>query len=494
MDTEQLDLWQRVERFPLDEPQTAHPFTARLAKDNGWSRAFALRVAEEYKRFAYLCVASGHPCTPSDAVDQAWHLHLIHTRSYWEAFCGETLRQPLHHGPTKGGEQEDRKFHGWYARTLESYRRHFGEPPADIWPPAEGPVGQRPRFERVDRASHWVVPKPRRRPSAMTAALLGAGGLAVAGCGGAISGQIPVLDWSGPEFLLFYATAFVAVLGHATWQLSAWGRGQEARAARTAIPEDVYEAAALADGAERMAQTAVVRLADTGALKLDGVAEKRLSVVASAPVPAHSVEQAVLAQLRTAGPLAPIAAVRLAAGSPELAKVLARCPEADTRLGRPSCAVLVPMTVLAAIGVAKVCIGLSRERPVGFLVLMLVGTALTLLALQVARMRARSWRQRLGDQARARGTTERVRPLAPGENHAAPDLAWTAALCGVGALGGTVLADYAPLLVPPPKRGPAGSDGAWTSTTSCGSGSGGGDSGGGGGGSGCGGCGGGGGD
>ena len=479
----------------MDDPQAAHPFTSRLAKENGWSRAFALRVAEEYRRFAFLCVASGHPCTPCEAVDQAWHLHLIHTRSYWDAFCGETLRQPLHHGPTKGGEEEDRKFHGWYARTLESYRRHFGEPPGDIWPSAEGPVGRRPRFERVDRARHWIVPKPHRRPSAMTAALLGAGGLVVAGCGGAISGQIPVLDWRGPEFLLFYATAFAAALGHAIWQLSAWGRGQEARAARTAIPDDVYEAAALAGGAERMAQTALVRLADTGALKLDGAADKRLSVVASAPVPAHPVEQAVLAQLRAAGPMAPIAAVRLATGSPELAKVLARCPEADTRHGRPSRAVLVPMTVLAAIGVAKVCIGLSRGRPVGFLVLMLVGTALTLLALQVARIRTRSWRQRLGDQARARGTTERIRPLGAGENHAAPDLAWTAALCGVGALGGTVLADYAPLLMPPvAKRGPAGSDGTWTSTTSCGSSSGGGSSGGGGGGSGCGGCGGGGGD
>lgn len=477
----------------MDDPQAAHPFTARLAKENGWTRAFALRVAEEYKRFAFLCVASGHPCTPSEAVDQAWHLHLIHTRSYWDAFCGETLRQPLHHGPTKGGGEEDRKFHGWYARTLESYRRHFGEPPGDIWPPAEGPAGRHPRFERVDRDRNWVVPKLRRRSAGMTAALLGAGGLAVAGCGGAISGQIPVLDWSGSEFLKFYAVCFVAALGSAIWQLSTWGRAQEARAARTAIPDDVYEAAALTGGTERMAQTAVVRLADIGALKLDGVKDKRLSVVASAAVPVHPVEQAVLAQLRTAGPMTPLAAVQLATGSSEMAKVLARCPDADTRPGRPSRAVLVPMTVLAAIGVAKVCIGLSRERPVGFLVLMLVGTALTLLALQVARIRTRSWRQRLGDQARARGTTERIRPLGAGENHAAPDLAWTAALCGVGALGGTVLADYAPLLMPPPpRRGSEGWDGTLTSTTSGGSdGSGGGGSSCGGGGSGCGGCGGG---
>ena len=83
MNTNQTELWQRLEQFQLDEAQVAFPFTARLARENGWSRALAQRVALEYKRFAFLCVAAGHPCTPSEQVDQAWHLHLIYTRSYW---------------------------------------------------------------------------------------------------------------------------------------------------------------------------------------------------------------------------------------------------------------------------------------------------------------------------------------------------------------------------------------------------------------------------
>ena len=59
----------------------------RLASENGWSREYAVRVMQEYRRFAFLAVAAGHPVSPSDAVDQAWHLHLVYTRSYWDEFC-----------------------------------------------------------------------------------------------------------------------------------------------------------------------------------------------------------------------------------------------------------------------------------------------------------------------------------------------------------------------------------------------------------------------
>ena len=42
----------------------------------------------------------------SEQVDAAWHLHLTYTRSYWDRFCKETLGQPLHHDPTRGGPAE----------------------------------------------------------------------------------------------------------------------------------------------------------------------------------------------------------------------------------------------------------------------------------------------------------------------------------------------------------------------------------------------------
>jgi hypothetical protein len=134
---DERELWQRLEAFELDDADAAYPWSQRLARENGWSHPLALRVAAEYKRFLFLACAAGHPVTPSEEVDAAWHLHLLYTRSYWEELCPEVLGRPLHHGPTRGGRQEGEKFHDWYQRTLESYRRFFGEPPADIWPKAE---------------------------------------------------------------------------------------------------------------------------------------------------------------------------------------------------------------------------------------------------------------------------------------------------------------------------------------------------------------------
>ena len=156
----QPELWGRIESFSLDEAGAALPFSARLARENQWSRAYARRVLEEYKRFAYLALAAGHPVTPSDEVDQAWHLHMVYTRDYWDEFCGEILQRPLHHGPTKGGASENAKFENWYERTLDSYRAEFSEePPADIWPTSEVRFGRAPHFARVNTSENWVIPK-----------------------------------------------------------------------------------------------------------------------------------------------------------------------------------------------------------------------------------------------------------------------------------------------------------------------------------------------
>lgn len=129
------ELWARIEAFDPDEPGVAVSFSQRLARENGWSHLHALRVIGEYRRFLFLAVTAGHPVSPSDTIDQAWHLHLTYTRSYWETLCGEVLRQPFHHQPTRGGSGERAKFQDWYTRTLASYRAAFNElPPADLWP------------------------------------------------------------------------------------------------------------------------------------------------------------------------------------------------------------------------------------------------------------------------------------------------------------------------------------------------------------------------
>lgn len=127
-------LWAKIEAFAFDDPDVDRPFSQRLAEENGWTREYAREVIEEYRRFLYLGVTIGHPVTPSDPVDQAWHLHLLYTQSYWENLCRDTLQTPFHHGPSRGGRSENEKYTDFYRRTLDSYQTHFGPAPASVWP------------------------------------------------------------------------------------------------------------------------------------------------------------------------------------------------------------------------------------------------------------------------------------------------------------------------------------------------------------------------
>lgn len=154
-------VWQALKEFSVDEPGAQLSFVRRLARENRWSVAYAQRVFDEYKRFVFLAVVAGHKVTPSDEVDQAWHLHLAYTESYWTEMCGKLLGQPLHHGPTKGGQQEDDKYFDWYGRTLESYERIFGhKPPTDIWPSPKERFDRTLRFARLNTAEYWLLKKP----------------------------------------------------------------------------------------------------------------------------------------------------------------------------------------------------------------------------------------------------------------------------------------------------------------------------------------------
>ncbi|WP_345954580.1 hypothetical protein [Mucilaginibacter sp. PAMB04168] len=127
-------LWDKIKRFELDDNQSSFKFSDRLARENGWDQNYTIRVIEEYKKFVFLCCVSSGSITPSDAVDQAWHLHLTYTKSYWVDFCKNTLNQEIHHNPTQGGSHETKKFNGYYTQSFKVYTEKFKtEPPADIW-------------------------------------------------------------------------------------------------------------------------------------------------------------------------------------------------------------------------------------------------------------------------------------------------------------------------------------------------------------------------
>ena len=160
-DFRQDPLWLRLQQFQLDDPQAALPFSARLARENGWSQHFAVRVIAEYKKFCFLALRSAGEVTPSDAVDQAWHLHLVYTHSYWDLFCGEVLQRKLHHNPTRGGREQGDRFRSQYAATLDRYHRVFGiRPPDDIWPPVDSRFANASAFRRIDTTLSWILPKP----------------------------------------------------------------------------------------------------------------------------------------------------------------------------------------------------------------------------------------------------------------------------------------------------------------------------------------------
>ncbi len=159
MTNEQKIIWERINRFELDEPGVGLPFSGRLSRENGWPLDFALRAIYEYKRFMFLVCVSPKPLTPSDAVDQVWHLHLLYTESYWGVFCPKILGRQIHHTPTEGGKSERSKFYDWYEFTLEFYRHTFDEvPPSDIWPTSARRFSE-VNFRRVNLHRNWVIRK-----------------------------------------------------------------------------------------------------------------------------------------------------------------------------------------------------------------------------------------------------------------------------------------------------------------------------------------------
>ena len=376
MTTDEQALWQRIEAFALDEPTAAFPFSHRLARDNGWSREQAQRVVAEYKRFVLLAMIAGHPVTPSDQVDQAWHLHLTYTRSYWEDFCGKLLPRPLHHEPTRGGSREGRKFDDWYGRTLASYRRCFGsEPPADIWPPAAIRFGEDVQFVRVNRRRHWIIPRPARllaalRPLSRTLPLL-----ALAGCGTAALGGTNPFDFRGPQFLAFFGllTVGVGLLAEGLRRSLARGGPEEP----AGLP--AYELAMLAGGNPRTVTTALAALLNREEVAIsattDGPQLVRTNKEPAAEV--HPLERAVWEQLRREGSLT---VPNLTGAMTETLVPLRRSLEQRGLLLTPAQAAKVrwwPMLValtVPAVGLVKIFVGLQRDRPVGFLALATVVT------------------------------------------------------------------------------------------------------------------------
>jgi hypothetical protein len=152
------ELWERIERHDF-EPDHPLNFTKRLARDRDWTLQEARAAIGGYRRFCFLAGVSSSQVTPSEAVDEVWHQHLIYSRDYWDVWCGQVLKFPLHHDPTPGGPEAQRRYRQQYAETLALHERYFGAPDPDLWPGTNDRFGRRPRYRTVDTARSIVLPR-----------------------------------------------------------------------------------------------------------------------------------------------------------------------------------------------------------------------------------------------------------------------------------------------------------------------------------------------
>jgi hypothetical protein len=193
-------LWKKIREFPLNEPGAATTFSHKLQEQQEWSASYTERVIEEYRKFIFLCTVAPKGASPSKAVDEAWHLHLTYTKSYWIDLCKNTLGRDLHHHPSKGGNDEDHKHEEWYKETLAFYRQAFGtEPPSDIWPPpldANAPIPE-PDFP-VTNQEKWVYGVLLLLPFLF---------------GLVFFGQMVPFILDGPDFLWFFPILVFSLLG-----------------------------------------------------------------------------------------------------------------------------------------------------------------------------------------------------------------------------------------------------------------------------------------
>ena len=121
-------LWELISNHKMPDEASGRSFTQQLMDEHGITRATASVAVTEYRKFMYLCATRAERNVPSKAVDLVWHLHMQHSRDYWDVFC-KKLGKPVHHNP--GGADEGHLND--YRATVAVYKTLFGAPPKGIW-------------------------------------------------------------------------------------------------------------------------------------------------------------------------------------------------------------------------------------------------------------------------------------------------------------------------------------------------------------------------
>ncbi|MCA9096157.1 MAG: TIGR04222 domain-containing membrane protein, partial [Planctomycetaceae bacterium] len=458
LSVKELELGEKIERFVLDDPTSSFPFSHRLTGEQNWSSEFTGRVIREYKRFLFLATVVDHLVSPSKYVDEVWHLHLIYTRSYWIDLCENVLGFPLHHLPTRGGECEARKFEAAYAETLESYRSIFGEPPPrDIWP---SPIRNSAISESAPPAKSgrwsWSFPRKLLLKNSLIALAL----LSCSGCDQLLNAGYP-LNLRGPEFLSFYFYLFLSVF---MVVISVRFMARSFLRVTPSSETDPYEIGYLVGGKYRTVCSALTSLVHRGNLKTDSESKRKLLISDPPPQDSHPLELAVYQEFKRS-PLTTFFSLYLWGRSASAA-----CREIDSSLvekgflqSRFSNFLLRSFSfgmflLLAILGGAKIYVGLARNRPVDFLVILvvltlLIGALFLFRCSRITRLGRRRIKQLTSDHS------EWKQPGLINESISPVSAAWAVALFGPAILDYTSLRNlYEDYLLPPLNNSSGGVD------------------------------------
>jgi uncharacterized protein (TIGR04222 family) len=306
------------------------------------------------------------------------------------------------------------------------------------------------------------------------------------------------LDFRGPEFLVFYLAWSSVVLGILWIVRERWERrippGGALPAGRLAPgtyprEEDAYAIALLRGGLEETARALLARLVAEGSVVIDGRELKR-------PDPPPDTGRLEPLEQEVLHSILPPAGSGIAAQEAEkrvLQVVQYRSTEMQNDLEGQGLAPAEPqrrmyalfrnigLVAILGLGLVKLLIGVSRERPVGFLVLLLLAFGFGCLYILRTPGQTPAGRQYLAWlQESHRGL---VQMIEQGRRTGYGELALAAGIYGL-----TVLPGFAPLLtaLTPPRSADSGCSSSSSSCSSSSNGCGGGGCGGGG----CGGCGG----
>lgn len=199
--------------------------------------------------------------------------------------------------------------------------------------------------------------------------------------------EIPLLGWSGPSFLLFYGLALIGT-GFWSWlRIRRLPKEHEVPGDSTVLA-DPYEVAYLSAGGKRVAQMAVSRLIlmELAVWKSKFSGPRLIRVEGAVPGLLNADEQRLWAMLEQAGHKGvAVKAINKALGEhlaplqTRLAVLGLRPTDGERRTA--TWKAVRPMLLLVIMGVLKLLVGLTGDKPVLFLAALLVLTVFVIYAM-----------------------------------------------------------------------------------------------------------------